>query len=80
MLLHAFVACPEHLNHTRMIFFPLFQTKVTFFYKHLSVPPTIKVNVAFSAPPTPPETGASRDKKVFLFHIFYVKFLLYLHQ
>lgn len=61
MLLQIFVACPAPTFPQWIAFLPIKSKNCFERWNPFSHPPTINVRVPFSAPTTPPETGASRN-------------------
>ena len=59
MLLHTLAACPRPAPPQCTTRRPIASSSGRAASKSSSVPPTMKASVAFSAPTTPPETGAS---------------------
>ena len=58
--LATFAVCPSPLPPTSVMFFPNFSNSGLIFSNVASGPPTMIDSVAFFAPTSPPETGASR--------------------
>src|SRR5258705_10045874 len=69
MLLQIFAACPAPAAPAWMMFLPIARRSSSARAKPACVPPTMKVSVPAAAPPTPPETGASRVTRPFSFSI-----------
>eukprot|EP00834_Sanchytrium_tribonematis_P007889 NODE_796_length_3843_cov_1.418269.p4 type:complete len:167 gc:universal NODE_796_length_3843_cov_1.418269:1788-1288(-) len=62
MLLHTFATDPRPASPQCIMFFPIVNKIGLASDSNISaLPPTIKVRDAASAPPTPPDTGASND-------------------
>src|SRR6056297_2964672 len=60
MLLQILAACPFPAGPQCTAFWPMISNSGFAVAKAASLPPTMKVSVPAAAPPTPPETGASR--------------------